>query len=147
MNSALPQKSFPQGPFARFTTELRVRPDDIDLYEHAHSSRYMDFVLAARFEQMDRCYGMSMDAFKARGFGWFQRSFSINYKRQLKMSERISVETGVKNFLRDGIVIAFRIFKENKKLAADGEADFALVDLKTRWATALPDDVVAAYAI
>ena len=43
-----------------YTTRLQVRPDDIDMFGHVHSSRYMDYVLAARFEQMERCYQMSM---------------------------------------------------------------------------------------
>ena len=40
--------------FSKFETELLVRPDDIDLYQHVHSTRYLDYVLAARFEQMEK---------------------------------------------------------------------------------------------
>ena len=36
--------------YSKFETELAVRPDDIDLYQHVHSTRYLDYVLAARFE-------------------------------------------------------------------------------------------------
>ena len=49
--------------YARFETELRVRPDDIDMYQHVHSSRYMDYVLAARFDQMETGYKMPMSEF------------------------------------------------------------------------------------
>ena len=52
--------------FSKFETELAVRPDDIDLYQHVHSTRYLDYVLAARFEQMEKNYGMSMQAFADR---------------------------------------------------------------------------------
>ena len=34
--------------FSKFESELAVRPDDIDLYQHVHSTRYLDYVLAAR---------------------------------------------------------------------------------------------------
>ena len=37
--------------YATFETELRVRPDDIDMFQHAHNSKYFDYVLAARYEQ------------------------------------------------------------------------------------------------
>ena len=37
---------------SKFESEMQVRPDDIDMYQHVHSSRYMDYVLAARFDQM-----------------------------------------------------------------------------------------------
>jgi acyl-CoA thioesterase FadM len=69
--------------FSKFETELAVRPDDIDLYQHVHSTRYLDYVLAARFEQMDKHYGMSMQAFAARGLGWWMTEAKIHYKRPL----------------------------------------------------------------
>lgn len=137
----------PANVFSRFTTEMRVRPDDIDLYRHVHSSRYVDYVLAARFDQMERCYGMSMQDFAARGLGWFQRAITINYRRPLEMAERFTVETGITRFRRDGVVVSFRIFRQNGKLAADGEGDYALVDLKTRRATEIPADVREKYSI
>ena len=31
--------------FSKFETELAVRPDDIALYQHVHSTRYLDYVL------------------------------------------------------------------------------------------------------
>lgn len=133
--------------FSRFVTEMRVRPDDIDLYCHVHSSRYLDYVLAARFDQMERCYGMPMQEFTARGLGWFQRSITMNYKRPLEMAERFKVETGIVGFRRDGVIVSFRIFKENGKLAADGTGDYALVDMKTRWATEIPADIKEKYSI
>lgn len=133
--------------FARFTSEMRVRPDDIDLYCHVHSSRYIDYVLAARFDQMERCYKMPMQEFAARGLGWFQRSFKINYKRPLEMSERFVVETGISEFRRDGVIVTFKIFKENGKLSADGEGDYALIDMKTRWATAIPEDIKEKFSV
>ena len=49
--------------FRRFETLIAVRPDDIDMNEHVHNSKYFDYVLAARYDQMERCYGMSMQAF------------------------------------------------------------------------------------
>ena len=41
----------------RFETELQVRPDDLDFFRHVHSSRYQDYVLAARFDQMSAATG------------------------------------------------------------------------------------------
>jgi acyl-CoA thioester hydrolase/thioesterase-3 len=65
--------------YSKFETELAVRPDDIDLYQHVHSTRYLDYVLAARFEQMGKNYGLSMQAFADRGLGWFMASATIHY--------------------------------------------------------------------
>ena len=57
----------------KFESALQVRPDDLDMFQHVHSSRYMDYVLAARFDQMERCYKMPMEEFLKLGYGWVVR--------------------------------------------------------------------------
>lgn len=134
--------------FSRFVTEMQVRPDDIDLYQHVHSSRYIDYVLAARFDQMERCYKMSMQEFAARGLGWYQTSITMNYKRALGLGDWFSVETGITDFSNAGITLTFKIVKKSTgKLIADGHASYALIDLKTKRATAIPQDVIEKYTI
>ncbi|MGF0069228.1 acyl-CoA thioesterase [Candidatus Spyradosoma sp. SGI.093] len=134
--------------FSRFETEMQVRPDDIDLYQHVHSSRYIDYVLAARFDQMERCYKMSMQEFAARGLGWYQTSITMNYKRALGLGDAFIVETGIVDFADASITLTFKIIKKDtRKLVADGHASYALIDLKTKRATKIPQDVIDKYTI
>ena len=88
--------------YSKFETELSVRPDDIDLYQHVHSTRYLDYVLAARFDQMERCYGMSMQAFSALGLGWFMSAAAIQYRRPLGWGDRMVVRTWIESFGETG---------------------------------------------
>src|SRR3954463_2341936 len=93
--------------FAKFETELSVRPDDIDLYQHVHSTRYLDYVLAARFDQMERCYGMPMAAFAARGLGWYMAAANIHFRRPLGMGDRMVVRTWIDAFTSNGCRVSF----------------------------------------
>ncbi|MFI5356296.1 MAG: acyl-CoA thioesterase [Opitutales bacterium] len=134
--------------FSKFETELAVRPDDIDLYQHVHSTRYLDYVLAARFEQMDRCYGFSMPAFAARGLGWFMTAASIQYKRPLGWGDRMIVRTWIEHFTNHGCRVAFEIERQpGGKRVCDGHCDYVLVTLATGRATPLPADVRERYSI
>lgn len=134
--------------FARFETELVVRPDDIDLYQHVHSTRYLDYVLAARFDQMERCYGMSMKAFAALGLGWFMKTANIQYRRPLGMGDRMIVRTWITEFYPDGVRVGFEIDRaDNRKRACDGHCDYTLVTLADGRATAIPADVRAKYGV
>jgi YbgC/YbaW family acyl-CoA thioester hydrolase len=138
----------PVNVYSKFETELMVRPDDIDLYQHVHSTRYLDYVLAARFDQMERCYGMPMQAFSDRGLGWFMASAQMNFKRPLGMGERMIVRCWIEKFTETGCVLAFEIDKKaNGKRAFDGTCDYTLVTLATGRATALPEDIKAKYSI
>lgn len=144
MNSA----TLPEPGRTRFETELQVRPDDLDMMQHVHASRYLDYVLAARCDQMERCYGMSMEVFLARGLGWYTRTAHFEYKRPLRFGERFRVRTWIQEFFRDGVRVEFEIFKQaNSKLAADGWCHFILVNLQTGRAVPLPEEVMARYAI
>ena len=51
----------------KFDSEIIVRPSEIDLNRHVHQSVYLDYVLFARWDQMKRCYKMSMAEFFKRG--------------------------------------------------------------------------------
>jgi len=46
--------------YSTFETEIIVRPDDIDMNNHVHYSKYLDYLLAARYEQMHKDYKMTM---------------------------------------------------------------------------------------
>jgi YbgC/YbaW family acyl-CoA thioester hydrolase len=134
--------------YSRFETELAVRPDDIDLYQHVHSTRYLDYVLAARFDQMERCYGMSMQAFSSLGLGWFMSAAAIQYRRPLGWGDRMVVRTWIESFGETGCRVAFEIEKlPTGKHVCDGHCDYVLVTLATGRATELPAEIRAKYSI
>ncbi len=134
--------------YSRFETELAVRPDDIDLHQHVHSTRYLDYVLAARFIQMERDYGMSMADFTARGLSWFMTASTVNYKRPLGLGDQMVVRCWIEHFTPDGCRVAFEIDRlPTRKRSCDGHCDYKLIDLATARAVPIPEDVRAQYSI
>jgi acyl-CoA thioester hydrolase len=132
----------------RFETELQVRPDDIDMNQHVHASRYMDYVLAARYDQMARCYGMAMEEFLGLGFGWFVRTAQVEYKRPLGLGEHFIVRTWVAEIQKHGVKVEFEMIKSKTgKLACDGGFYYTMVSLKTGRAEIIPDGIVAKYSV
>ncbi len=155
MNNPGPVSSAPVSPssdpqlvYSKFETELQVRPDDIDMYQHVHSSRYMDYVLAARFDQMERCYGMPMEEFQKRGFGWVMATAQMNFKRPLGLRDRFVVRTWIEKFTLIGVKVGFQIERtSDRKLNCDGWFDYVMVSVETARAVRLPDDIRAKYSI
>jgi acyl-CoA thioester hydrolase/thioesterase-3 len=133
---------------SKFETELQVRPDDIDMNRHVHASRYMDYVLAARYDQMARCYKMSMEEFIKAGFGWYVRTTHIEFKRPLGLGEFFVVRTWVEDFFKDGVEVRFEILKrQTGKLCCDGYCRYTMIDLQTGRAKAIPDWIAEKYAV
>lgn len=134
--------------FSKFTTEHKVRPDDIDMFKHVHNSVYLDYVLAARYEQMETCYGMSMDKFLELGYGWVVQKVQVEYKRPLKLGDTFSVETGIISLVERGCTVEFEIKNlQTKKVSASGWFDFVMIDLKTGRSVIISDAIIDHYSI
>ena len=132
----------------RFETELRVRPDDIDMNQHVHASRYQDYVLAARYDQMARCYQMSMEEFFEAGLGWYVKTAHLEYKRALKLGELFVVRTWVEAMAESEVQVRFEIARHaNGKRCCDGYFDYTLINLKTGRAELIPEWIAKKYAV
>ncbi len=133
---------------SKFETEMQVRPDDIDMNQHVHASRYMDYVLAARYDQMARCYKMAMEEFIAAGFGWYVRTGHVEYKRPLSLGDHFRVRTWIDEFFEDGVLVRFEIIRtKTGKLACDGYFHYTMVSLKTGRAEPIPGWIAEKYSI
>ena len=132
----------------KFQTKLQVRPDDIDMNQHVHNSRYFDYVLAARYDQMSRCYGMGMEEFLQLGFGWVVKAAHVEFKRPLNLGDSIIVTTWIEEIFRDGVKVQFEIArKANGKLCCDGYFDYTMIRLATGRAEAIPEAIRDKYSI
>jgi len=136
------------GTFSVFETTLDVRPDDIDMHQHVHNSRYLDYVLAARFDQMSRCYGMAIEAFLERGWTWFVRTAHIEHKRALVLGDSMKVCTRVAEIGKRNVRIAFEIIRQSdQRLSAEGWIDYLMVDRESGRPLTIPGEVIAMYSI
>lgn len=137
-----------QNQYSIFESELQVRPDDIDMFNHVHNSKYLDYVLAARYEQMEKFYGMSWENFEEKGFGWVVSKVTISFKRPLKMGDRMLIRTGILEMNEKGCMVQFEIInKLSGKVAADGIFDYVMIDLKTQRSCKVTEEMIRAYSI
>lgn len=134
--------------YARFETEMQVRPDDIDMNQHVHNSRYFDYVLAARYDQMERCYHMPMLEFLKLGFGWVVRTAHIEYKRPLGLGDHFTVRTWIQNIEATTVSVQFEIVRNDSgKLCCDGYFRYIMVNLASGRAEKIPDWIIQKYSV
>ncbi len=127
---------------------MQVRPDDIDMNQHVHNSRYFDYVLAARYEQMTTNYKFSMEEFIQNKYGWVVSKAVVEYKRALGLGDRFQVKTGIKTMLPKGCIVEFAITNEKTgKLCCDGEFHYTMINLETGKGEFIPDWIKERYSI
>ncbi len=134
--------------YSIFESELKVRPDDIDMFNHVHNSKYFDFVLAARYEQMDKFYKMSMEEFMKSGYGWVVRTAYVDFKRPMILGDTAIIRTGLLTINEKGCRVQFEIQNQRTgKIASDGWFDYVMIDITSGKGCKVNDDMIARYSI
>lgn len=129
-----------------YETILQVRPDDIDMFQHVHSAKYIDYVLAARYDQMDRCYNNPMSEYLNQGLGWVVSTCMIQYKRPLKLGDTMMVKTRIIEAGKYEVKVDFQIINQSTgKLCCEGYFNYTLITLASGRATEIPDWALAKY--
>lgn len=134
--------------YSIFESELVIRPDDIDMNQHVHNTKYLDYVLAARYDQMQKDYKMSMSEFHKIDYNWVVSATYIEYKRALKLDDRIVVKTQVDSVNGAQTKVKFWIVKKNSnKVAADGYLLYTMISRKTGKPVRIPEEIIKKYSI
>lgn len=134
--------------YKTFISEFKVRPDDIDMFQHVHNSKYFDYVLAARYDQMERCYGMPMEEFLKQGYGWVVKTAYVDYKRPLGLGDDFTVETGIEEMNAKGCRVTFVIkSKKSVKIACDGWFDYIMIDINSGKGVNVTEEMINRYSI
>lgn len=131
-----------------FSSEIKVRPDDIDMNNHVHNAKYLDYVLTARYEQMTNNYNMSMREFIEKGFNWVVSAVHIDWKRALNLDDIAIVKTQMDSISGAQCRVNFWIEnKETKKLVSDGYFLYTMVSIKTGRPARITEDIIEKYSI
>lgn len=134
--------------YSIFETELKVRPDDIDMFNHVHNSKYFDYVLAARYEQMEKFYNMPMEDFLKSGYGWVVRTAHVDFKRPMILGDIAKVRTGILTINEKGCRVQFEIETvRTGKVASDGWFDYVMIDISTGKGAKVSESMIKAYTI
>ncbi len=133
--------------YSIFESNITVRPDDIDMNNHVHYSKYLDFLLSARYDQMRKDYGMSMEEFIDRGLAWVASKVEINYKRGIVLGDKVKVKTQLHSVNGAQVKVNFWVTKgENEKTAADGYAVYIMISTKNGRPVRIPEDIIEKYS-
>jgi acyl-CoA thioester hydrolase/thioesterase-3 len=118
------------------------------MFKHVHNSKYFDYVLAARYDQMEHFYKMSMETFLNSGLGWVVRTAYVDFKRPLILGDVIKVRTGILTINEKGCRVQFEIENvRTKKIASDGWFDYVMIDTNTGKGCKVNEEMIRAYSI
>lgn len=114
-------------------SRLMIRFQDCDPFRHLNQSRYLDYFVNAREDQLRENYGLDIFRFAMEnGHGWMVTKNQIAYLRQVLVNETVIIQTHIMDFDESNISVEMLMWDEGKiKVKALLWATFAYVDLKT----------------
>jgi acyl-CoA thioester hydrolase len=95
----------------RFDSFLTVRGYELDGFGHVNHSVYLNYFEHARFEALEEG-GYSLGTLAEQGMGVHVVRIEVDYRRELRLGDRVRVETWVDEWRNSSIVIAQEAFRE-----------------------------------
>lgn len=78
---------------------MKVRFHDCDPFNHLNNSRYIDYFMSARSDQLLDYYGFDLNAFATeQGVGWVTAHTQISYAVPAVFMEEVLIETRLLSF-------------------------------------------------
>lgn len=118
-----------------------VRFADLDHYNHVNSSHFIDLVATSRIVFMEKEMNTSIEQITSRGIGFFMTKSTVHYRRPIDGLQKVYIKSHVEEVRAEKVlVIPFKMTNEDEsKLFAEGTLEFAVVDMKTKRTTPMPE--------
>lgn len=130
----------------KYIYELLVREGHLDSFAHMNNATYLQILEEARWEIIQG-KGYSIPEIQEKGIGPVLLEIHIKYLRELKLREKIRIETqciAVENKITR---LKHEIYNEKNKIACEAEIVVGVFDTKTRRMVELPKDWLEAIGV
>ena len=103
----------------------------IDFMQHVSNIVFIEWMEIGRCRLLD-AVGMSVHKIMEQGFGPILVDTQISYKRQLRLGEKVRVDTWVGEMQKVSAHLEFRFSNEQDELVATGRQRGLFIDLNTQ---------------
>ncbi|MFO7262551.1 MAG: hypothetical protein A6D91_07905 [Bacillaceae bacterium G1] len=116
-------------------TEVVVRPTDIDVLGHVNNARYLEYLEWGRVQW----YRSHSNLLSSTDISFAVVSIHINYRREVKMEDRLTVLTGLVRLGNSSMTFRQEIVNEAGQLVADADVVAVLFHTRQRKSVPIPD--------
>ena len=125
------------------TTKSLVRFSDCDPFNHLNNSKYIDYFLNAREDQLLQYYHFSVFNYsRSTGFGWVVGQHEIVYLKPAFTMETVLIESMIIKWGERDILVEFKMWDQERiKLKSLMWTKFFYYNLATQKSAVHPDDL------
>lgn len=124
--------------------EHTVRSTELDVIGHVNNAKYLEYMEWSRFDWIIG-QGLSLDELQRRRISPVVVSIQINYRKELKLGEKIRIATKPLHKGNKSFVLYHFISNEAGDIVSDAEVTMVMIDARLRRATELPPEVLSLF--
>jgi thioesterase-3 len=117
---------------------IMVRSTEIDVNGHVNNAKYLEYLEWGREEWYEQAQ-LPYDTFISLGIQTVTVNININYKKECKQGDHLSVTCIPERIGRTSYVLKQEIYNQEKELCADALVTCVTMDLVTRKSKEAPD--------
>lgn len=96
-------------------SKTRVQYQDCDPFNHLNNSKYIDYIMGARTEQLLQHYGFNASELASRdGIGWVAAQTQISYFSPASWMEMVTIESKLIRFSESSLLVEALMWDEHK---------------------------------
>jgi thioesterase-3 len=122
------------------TLAIIVRSTEIDVNGHVNNAKYLEYLEWGREEWYEQAQ-LPYDTFISLGVQTVIVNININYKKECKQGDLLSVTCVPERIGRTSYVFKQEIYNQEKELCADALVTNVTMDLVTRKSKEAPDEL------
>ena len=113
------------------TYELLIRESHLDTFGHMNNATYLDLFEEARWELITN-NGYGLKKIRETGLGPVILEINLEFKKEIRLRERIRIETECLDYTGKVSTIEQRMINEKGEVCCRAKFVFGLFDLKAR---------------
>ena len=120
--------------------EIMVRPTEIDVNGHVNNAKYLEYLEWGR-EEWYEAGKLHYDVLMQLGVQTVTVNININYRRECRQGERLTITTAPKSVGRSSYILQQQIYNQRGELCADALVTSVALDTSTRKSRPVPDEL------
>lgn len=124
--------------------DIIVRSTEIDVNGHVNNAKYVEYLEWGREDWYERI-GMSYDRLLALGAVTVAVNLNLNYRRECRQGESLTITTRPDRLGRTSFVVAQTIRNREGDIVADALVTIVTIDPTTRKSRPVPEEMTEAF--
>jgi YbgC/YbaW family acyl-CoA thioester hydrolase len=98
-------------------SKVKVRFHDCDPFNHLNNSRYIDYIVTARSDQLIENYSFDIyQMLQKQGIGWVSAQTQISYLHPAYLMEEITIQTRLIAFSEKSLQVEAQVWNDDKSV-------------------------------